>query len=66
MPPDYRAIWMEQQADLAHLSTRGKQEVVESATGDLVDEAPQAIIGAVRDLVSDLGKLKHAPPDTMK
>lgn len=63
MPPDYRPVWMEQEADLAQLSTRGKQEVIGSATGDLLYEAPQAIIGGVRDT---LGKLKHALPATMK
>lgn len=63
--PVYRAVWKEQQADLARLSSQGKQEAVESVTGDVVYEAPQAIGGAVREVLEQ-GRLKHTLPGTMK
>ena len=55
MPVDFRAIWMEQQTDLAKLSTRGKQKTVDSATGDLLYEAPQAILAAARQVLTEIG-----------
>jgi len=46
---------MELQADLVHLSTRGKQVVVRVPhPGPLYYQAPQSIIDAVRDVVADI------------
>jgi pimeloyl-ACP methyl ester carboxylesterase len=58
--PDYRQSWMQHQAELAHLSARGKLQAIESASGDLLYEAPQAIVAAVRRILSEAGT---PPPD---
>jgi pimeloyl-ACP methyl ester carboxylesterase len=45
--PQHRALWMEMQADLARLSSRGKQILVSGSDGDLMFQAPRSIIDAV-------------------
>ena len=50
----YRAVWMELQADLARLSERGKQVVVRQSNGDLTYQAPDAVVEAVRQVVGEV------------
>jgi hypothetical protein len=57
----YSSVWKELQNDLARLSTRGKQTVVDLSSGDLTWQAPDAVIEATRQVVSDIrqpGKLR--------
>jgi pimeloyl-ACP methyl ester carboxylesterase len=44
--------WMDLQRGLVRLSSRGRQLVVSDAAGDLIYCAPDAIIGAVREVLS--------------
>jgi pimeloyl-ACP methyl ester carboxylesterase len=49
----YEQVWMhELQPQLAHLSTRGRQVIVSSSGHGIPDEAPQAVIDAVREVVT--------------
>jgi pimeloyl-ACP methyl ester carboxylesterase len=50
----FPSVWRELQADLAHLSTLGKQTVVELSSGDLIYQTPDAIIEATRRVVEDV------------
>jgi pimeloyl-ACP methyl ester carboxylesterase len=54
MPSEYSSVWKELQTDLAGLSTRGKQTTVDLSGGDLTWQAPDAIIEATRQVVSDV------------
>lgn len=54
----YRAVWMELQADLARLSVRGKHVVVSQSNGDLIYRAPDAVVQAVRHVVEEV---RHQP-----
>jgi pimeloyl-ACP methyl ester carboxylesterase len=48
----YEQVWMhELQAQLARLSTRGRQVIVESSGHGVPEEAPAAVIDAVREVV---------------
>jgi len=52
---DFHDIWIHQlQADLARLSTRGKQIVVDKADHGIADEAPEVVIDAVRSVVDQV------------
>jgi pimeloyl-ACP methyl ester carboxylesterase len=51
---EYQRVWTELQTDLARLSARGKQTVVDLSSGDLIYQAPETIIEAVRKVVGDL------------
>jgi pimeloyl-ACP methyl ester carboxylesterase len=56
----YGSVWKELQTDLAQLSARGKQTMVDLSVGDLTWQAPDAVIEATRQVVSDVrqpGKL---------
>lgn len=53
-----RSLWMELQTDLARLSTRGKQMVLPESRGDLIYQAPEAIVDAVRQVLDDV---RHEP-----
>jgi pimeloyl-ACP methyl ester carboxylesterase len=49
----YHQVWMhEMQAQLARLSTRGRQVIVKSSGHRISEEAPEAVIDAVRDVVT--------------
>jgi hypothetical protein len=48
------SVWKELQTDLARLSARGKQTVVDLSSGDLTWQAPDAIIEATRHVVGDV------------
>ncbi len=48
----YEQVWMhELQPQLARLSTRGRQVIVEKSGHDMPDEAPEIILDAVREVV---------------
>jgi|SRR5271165_671236 len=51
----FHEIWVHQlQVDLAHLSTYGKQIIVEDSDHGIPDKAPEAVVIAVRDIVMEL------------
>ena len=50
----YNTVWMELQTDLAQLSSRGKQTAVDLRSGDLIWQAPDAVIEAARQVVADV------------
>ena len=51
----FHQIWVHQlQADLTHLSTRGKQIIVENSDHGIPDQAPEAVVSAVRDVVVEV------------
>jgi hypothetical protein len=52
--PVDRSVWTELQTDLARLSTRGMQTVVDLNSGDLTWQAPDAVIEATRTVVGDV------------
>lgn len=48
----YEQVWMhEMQPQLAHLSTRGRQIIVENSGHQIPEEAPDAVIEAIREVV---------------
>jgi pimeloyl-ACP methyl ester carboxylesterase len=51
---EYRSVWMELQADLARLSARGKHVVINAANGELIYQAPDAVVEAARQVVSEV------------
>jgi pimeloyl-ACP methyl ester carboxylesterase len=49
----YQQIWIhEMQSQLTRLSSRGRQIVVENSDHGIPDEAPQAVISAIQDVVT--------------
>ena len=54
LPSEYRNVWMELQADLARLSTRGKLVTLPESGDDLIYRAPQAIAEVTRRVVGDI------------
>ena len=53
-PPEFLEAWTNAQSDLARLSTRGRQIVVGEGSGDLLHDAPNAIVEAVRQVVAEV------------
>jgi hypothetical protein len=51
---EYRRVWIELQTDLARLSARGKHVVINESTGEPIYQAPDAVVEAVRQVVSDV------------
>ncbi len=49
---EYHSVWIELQTDLARLSARGKQVVINESNGELIYQAPGAVVEAVRQVVS--------------
>ena len=48
----YQQVWIHEiQPQLTHLSSRGKQIVVENSDHGIPDEAPQAITSAINEVV---------------
>jgi len=45
---------MELQTELARLSARGKHVVINEGTGELIYQAPDAVVEAARQVVSDV------------
>ena len=60
----YHQIWMhELQPELARLSSHGRQVIVENSGHGIPDEAPEAVIAAVREVVTSVrGKSGPAAP----
>jgi hypothetical protein len=52
--PEFLEAWSNAQGDLARLSTRGKQIAVGQGAGDLLYDAPEAIVEAVRQIVAEV------------
>jgi pimeloyl-ACP methyl ester carboxylesterase len=50
----YRSVWIELQTDLARLSTRGKLVAINENHGELIYQAPDAIVEAARQVVGDV------------
>ena len=49
----YQQVWIhEMQSQLTHLSSRGRQIVVENSDHGIPDEAPQAVISAIQEVVT--------------
>jgi len=57
--PEFLEAWTNAQSDLARLSTHGKQIEVGEGASDLLYDAPDAIIEAVRQVVTDLRMLNN-------
>ena len=57
-PPEFFEAWTKVQNDLARLSTRGAQTVVNGRASDLLYDAPDAIAEAVRQVLADV-RLPH-------
>jgi len=48
----YQQVWIhEMQSQLTRLSSRGRQIVVENSDHGIPDEAPQAVISAIHEVV---------------
>lgn len=62
---DYQRRWMhELQAQLARLSTRGRQVIVDSSGHGIPEEAPDAVIDAIRDVVAAVRQPRGASENT--
>jgi hypothetical protein len=54
---DYEQVWMHEiQPQLARLSTRGRQIIVEKSGHRISDEAPEVVLDAVREVFSTIQK----------
>jgi hypothetical protein len=53
-PPEFLDEWTKAQDDLARLSTRGRQITVGGNASDLLYDAPDAIVEAVRQVVAEV------------
>jgi pimeloyl-ACP methyl ester carboxylesterase len=52
---EFHETWIHQlQAELARLSTNGKQVVVENSDHGIPEQAPQAVVGAVHEIVTEV------------
>jgi len=52
---DFHEVWVNQlQAELARLSTNGKQIVVTNSDHGIPEEAPEAVVAAVHELVTEV------------
>jgi pimeloyl-ACP methyl ester carboxylesterase len=59
----YEEVWMhELQPQLARLSTRGRQVIVASSGHRIPDEAPGAVIDAVREVLSQVRRMRRVGP----
>ena len=45
---------MDLQSDLARLSTRGRQVVIDESNGELIYLAPDAVIEAIQNVIGDV------------
>ena len=48
-------IWMDLQAELVDLSSKGRQEIVEGATHDMPFEKPDVVVEAIREVLGESG-----------
>ena len=52
---EFHEVWVNQlQSDLARLSTNGKQIVVENSDHGVPEHAPDAVVGAIQEIVTDV------------
>ncbi|MFL5620868.1 MAG: alpha/beta fold hydrolase [Gemmatimonadaceae bacterium] len=59
----YLQVWMHEiQPKLARLSTHGRQIIVATSGHDIPDEAPEAVIDAVREVVADVRRERTPSP----
>jgi hypothetical protein len=54
VPPEYRSLWLDRQTGLTRLSFRAKQVMVGESHGDLVYQAPRAVLEAARQVLADV------------
>lgn len=54
LPPEYRSLWVERQTGLTRLSARAKQVIVSESNGELVYQAPGAVIEAARQVLANV------------
>ena len=52
--PEYRSLWMERQSELTLLSARAKQVIVSESYGELVYQAPGAVLEAARQVLANV------------
>jgi hypothetical protein len=52
-PPEFLEAWINAESDLARLSTRGREIAVGGGASDLLYDAPNAIVDAVRQVVAE-------------
>jgi hypothetical protein len=56
----FHQTWVNQlQPELAHLSTNGKQVIVENSDHGIPDEAPEAVVTAVQEVVTGVRKRQN-------
>jgi hypothetical protein len=58
MASEFHSVWMELQTDLARLSARGRHVVVNESNGELIYQAPDAVVEAARQAIADV---RHQP-----
>jgi pimeloyl-ACP methyl ester carboxylesterase len=51
---EYHSVWMELQTDLARLSARGRQVILNESNGELIYQAPDAVVEAARQVLGDV------------
>ncbi len=51
---EYPSVWNDLQIELAGLSARGTQRAVNQSEGELIYEAPEAVIEAARQVIDDV------------
>ena len=52
---EFHEVWVNQlQPGLARLSTNGKQIVVENSDHGIPEQAPESVVGAVHEIVTDV------------
>jgi pimeloyl-ACP methyl ester carboxylesterase len=51
---EYPSVWTELQVELAALSSRGTYKTVNESAGELIYEAPDAVIAAVHEVISEV------------
>lgn len=49
----WESLWLELQTELAALSTAGRHRLVEGAGHDIVSDRPDAVIGAIREIIEE-------------
>ncbi|MGO9254945.1 MAG: alpha/beta fold hydrolase [Bryobacteraceae bacterium] len=54
MASEYRSVWMELQTDLARLSARGENIFLDESSGDLIYQAPDAIVEDIRQVLREV------------
>jgi hypothetical protein len=59
---EFHQTWLHQlQPELAGLSTAGKQIVVDDSDHGIPQQAPQAVVTAIREVVAEVRTQQHQP-----